>query len=233
MAPSNNAAPIYGSSEHYLDKAGEKYFAAQRSVGILSAQWNLSIWLKYLDVEDSILDVGCGSGALLALLPGKQKVGVEINPSAREYAESLGLMVFSDLDSMPPQKYTKIISSHALEHIPHPLILLRKLRDNLDTNGRLLFLLPLDDWRARENRNYNPGNIHRHLYNWTPQNIGNLFEESGFSSIHVEIITDAIPPKITYAEWLLTRRKLKHFAGKMFSLLARRRQLFVSAGAGI
>ncbi len=229
MTSTENSTPIYGSSDHYLDKAGEKYFAAQRTMGVLSAQWNLPLWLRYLNGEDSIIDFGCGSGALLSLLPGKNKVGVEINPSARDYAESLGLMVYPDLDSLPPQRFTKIISSHALEHIPHPLILLTGLREYLVSNGRLILLLPLDDWRARENRKYIAGNTNRHLYNWTPQNIGNLLEESGFSLINVEIITDAIPPKTEFAEWLLTRRNLKHFTGKMFGLLVRRRQLFVSA----
>ncbi|MBK7917795.1 MAG: class I SAM-dependent methyltransferase [Chloroflexi bacterium] len=150
----NESNPDYGAGAHYLGDEGELYFADQQITGALSAVWNLSYFLPYVNPSDAILDFGCGGGDLLARLPGRLKTGVEINPVAQEYAKKLGLQMFSSLDETPKTPYDVIISSHALEHVPEPLTLLMRLKDFLSSNGSLVLLLPMDDWRAPAHRTF-------------------------------------------------------------------------------
>lgn len=221
--------PGYGASAHYQGQEGESYFSAQAVTGKLGARWNLNIWIDHIHAEDSVLDFGCGGGYLLSVLPGKTKVGVEINPAARKMAESLGIEVFETVEGVKEDRFNRIISSHALEHVPAPLTALKQLHSCLTTGGQLLLLLPLDDWRTPAHRSYYNGEIHHHLYTWTPQNLGNLLDEAGFKEIKVKVITDAMPPHLKLAEILLKSNLLRSAAGWLFSLLLRRRQLFAVA----
>jgi hypothetical protein len=56
----------------------------------------------------------------------------------------------------------------------------------LRLTGKLILMLPLDDWRAASQQGrYRDGNQHNHLYAWTPQILGNLLVEAGFGSTAV------------------------------------------------
>ncbi len=158
------------TSTNYTGQKGHEYFNAQKSFGTLAARWNLPLFLPYLSNEDRVLDFGCGGGDLLRLLPVREKVGVDINPSALEQARKLKLEVHASLKELSPKTYSRIISNHALEHVPNPLQVLQELHHLIDPEGLLIVLLPLDDWRSRDHRSYPPQNdlsaIHHHLYNW-------------------------------------------------------------------
>lgn len=229
MNESRLPEPGYGASAHYQGQEGVSYFSAQTVTGKLGARWNLSIWADHIHAEDSILDFGCGGGYLLSVLPGKTKVGVEINPAARKMAESLGIEVFETISEVKGRQFSHVISSHALEHVPAPLIALKQLRSCIADKGKLLLLLPLDDWRTKAHRHYHGNDIHRHLFAWTPQNLGNLLDEAGFKGIAIRVITDAMPPNLKLAEILLKSRSLRSITGRLFSLLLWRRQLFACA----
>lgn len=229
MNESRLPEPGYGASAHYQGQEGETYFSAQAQSGRLGAKWNLSIWNGNFDSNDDILDFGCGGGDLLSVLPGRNKIGVEINPAARKMAESLGIEVFETLDDVKGLQFSRVISSHALEHVPAPLTALKQLRSYIADKGKLLLLLPLDDWRTKAHRRYHGKDIHRHLYAWTPQNLGNLLDEAGYKGIAVRVITDAMPPNLKLAEILLKSSFLRSIAGRLFSDFLWRRQLFACA----
>ena len=127
------------------------------------------------------------------------------------------------------RRFTKIISSHALEHVPNPYALLHALREYLDGSAKLLLLLPLDDWRASPNRRYNPADINHHLYTWTPQIIGNLLSETGYRSIEVEVVTDAMPPNSSMVEAVMKSRVMRAAVGNLAARFLLRRQVFARA----
>lgn len=229
MSIDQQPEPQYGASAHYRGAQGEAYFQRQSAAGRLGARWNLALWMPWVQPEDALLDFGCGGGYLLALLPARRKLGVEINPAARAVARGLGLEVVPTLDQVEARSITCVISSHALEHVPAPLTALRQMNEKLIPGGRLGLLLPLDDWRASAQRNYIPDNLHRHLYAWTPQSLGNLLAEAGYRDIRVRIVTDAMPPNLRLAEWLLGYPLLRRWVGEVLSLALRRRQLFAVA----
>lgn len=222
-------AESYGRSEHYLGEAGERYFSGQKTGGQLSVQWNLPIWLPYLKPADSVLDFGCGGGYLLAGLPVGPKTGVEINPAARQEVLRQGIEVYPTLDDLPDGRtFRCILSSHALEHVPSPVFALKAMRRVLQPDGQLLLLLPLDDWRARHHRRYHANDVHFHLYNWTPQNLGNLLVEDGFVPQEVRLITDAMPP-LFIARRILPYPWLRRVAGWLAATALNRRQLWARA----
>ncbi len=221
--------PDYGISQHYFGAAGEKYFSTQRWVGELSARWNFPTWRPHFDCNNSILEFGCGGGNLLRMLPGSRKMGVEVNPIARKYGEQLGLEVYPTLDQVPHEGFTRVISSHALEHVLHPLSVLIGLNRFMVPGGQLIFLLPLDDWRARGHYKYSRSSTHHHLYSWTPQNLGNLFGEAGYNLLEIRIISDMMPPKLKICEFALKRGLLRRFLGRFTAVILMRRQLFVRA----
>lgn len=225
------ANPEYGVSAHYLDQSGVKYFRDQKKVGELSAKWNLHFWLSKINKNDSVLDFGCGGGYLLAAIPARRKVGVEINPAAKQEATSKGLEIYTSLDNVPNEQFSRVISSHALEHIPNPLIALHSMRRLLDPNGKLVLLLPLDDWRPEHQRNFHFGDPVFHLYNWTPQNIGNLLIEAGYYPEIVKVITDTMSP-MALVKYILKIPALRIPLGWLASFILFRRQIWVQARLG-
>jgi hypothetical protein len=163
----------------------------------------------------------------LQVLDSVKKAGIEINPHAREIARELGIEVYDSVEDVPG-KFDKIISSHALEHVPHPRQAILKLKDKLkDQDSRLMLLLPLDDWRSRSNRRYRTDDMNMHLHTWTPQLLGNLLNTCGLRVEHLRIITHAWPPRKEFF-WRLSPR-LFHVAARIWSVLNKQRQLFVIA----
>lgn len=232
-----NSRPItnfhdYGMSKHYLGSKGGRYFEMQKIGGMVYAQWNMPFWRNYISEGDSVLDFGCGGGYLLSALPAQKKVGVEINPAAREEGGTRGLEVYSTLDEIPSEyRFTRVISNHALEHLTSPFVALRMLKDLLTPDGQLLLLLPLDDWRSKGHIHFRPNNDDQHFYNWTPQNLGNLLVESGFKPIVIKVITDAMPPR-PWAHKVIQIPILRFPLGWLSGFLLKRRQLWVQAIQG-
>ena len=106
----------------------------------------LGHWSRICGVRrsDSILDVGCGHGALLRRM---RRWGftnlVGIDPSARQEARLPGLTIrraeLKDID----QRFDLIMLHHVLEHVADPVLMLRLAAGCLRAGGRILVRLPL------------------------------------------------------------------------------------------
>jgi SAM-dependent methyltransferase len=214
-------------SENYTGRRGADYFSYQKPYGRYFYR-NMPVWSKHVDPDDILVEFGCGGGDLLKALPARRKVGVEINPEAIRYASELGLEVHEGLGHLPDAAFTKAISSHALEHVASPYDVLRELYRVLQPSGRLVLLLPMDDWRAAALRRYRPDDRDMHLYSWTPQGLGNLLACSGFLPISVRIVNQAWPPRFGDLLWKV-HPSLFHAASHLTSICLRRRQLLAVA----
>lgn len=219
--------PTYGTTKNYLDEQGEDYFRSQKIIGQLGAKWNLQYFQPNIEESDVVLDFGCGGGFLLNEINCAKKIGVEINPAAQKQAADLGLKVYTSLEEVG-ENVTKIISSHALEHVPSPLIVLKKMFSVLNDSGKLVMLLPMEDWRSSSQRRFSSDDFHHHLYTWTPRTLANLLIEAKFHPLSVEVITDAMPPR--FAKELLGKYSLvRPLIGYLSATLLIRRQLFAIA----
>lgn len=222
-----DSSPSYGVIDHYLGLEGKEYFDWQGADGLVQANYNRHLWQRHISPTNDVLDFGCGGGFLLEVLSARKKVGVEINPHARERACSAGLEVYETIEQVPGL-FDRVITSHVLEHVPHPrqavIELKRKLRDE---HSLMLILLPLDDWRSRANRHFNLADRNLHLHTWTPLLLANLLRTCGLKVETVRVINHAWPPGKQFL-WRLSPG-LFHTAAFAWSVLHRQRQLFAIA----
>ena len=213
------------SSARYLGQEGERYFAWQRSSGRLSAILDPPVFQRYIGPSDTVLDFGCGTGALLVGLTSGPKLGVEVNEAARSEAARAGIRVAASSDGFSPESVDVVISNHALEHVLDPLAELRSLHRIMRPGAKLVLRLPIDDWRVQRTPVDDGSN---HLFTWTPRLIGNLLREAAFVVEDAQVVNHAWPPR---AAALLER--LPRFAfdvlAQMTAVALRRRQLLVVA----
>lgn len=214
-------------SDHYA-RDGARYTAERQSdPSHLGYQLNLEFFLPHLKQTDRVLDFGCGNGGMLRLLPAHVSgaTGLEVNPHSRALASTGGLEVFGDIDQLPNSAFDVIISNHVLEHIRDVATTLERLRGKLHAGGRLLLKLPLDDWRATNQRAPSAADIDHHLHTWTPLLLGNTLKEAGFVVDECQVITSAWHPKL----FPLARLGLGKPAFWAFAAVMKRRQIFARA----
>jgi 2-polyprenyl-3-methyl-5-hydroxy-6-metoxy-1,4-benzoquinol methylase len=222
------AYPTYGASDHYLGEKGEQYFGWQHRFGTVNGEINAHKVRHLIRPADTVVDFGCGGGDLLRALECSRRIGVEINPIARQRASELGVQCYADLAEVPDEVADVVISNHALEHVPCPIEALTQLKRKLKPGGILALSVPIDDWRTH--KRYNPDDRNHHLYTWTVQLLGNLLCEAGFSvePCDISVRTHAWPK---YYPFLYAKLPLRWFNAlcAIWAMLTRRGQLFAVA----
>lgn len=226
---SDNKIPSYGAASKYLGEEGELYFRQQNAGGSLASKYNEFIFRPYISKEDDVLDFGCGGGHLLNVLNPRKKVGIEINPAARAQAAQLGVSVYSSIDEVQDMTFSRIITSHALEHVPNPYEALVQLRQLLRPDGLLLWLAPIDDWHSKHQKRWNPDDADLHLYTWTPLLMGNLLRVAGYKPKSISILVHACPPPFVSENLWNIGQPLFHFAAYMWAILCKQRQIIAVA----
>jgi SAM-dependent methyltransferase len=212
-------------ASQYQGLLGESYFRYQFAASKDVVDFEARKFAGAIESADTVLDFGCGSGLLLSYLKCSRKIGIEINPIARECAQGLGIECFPSLDGIPDGSVDVVISNHALEHVERPLDELRQIRRVLRREGRLVVSVPIDDWRSC--RRYNPADLNRHLYTWSIQLLGNCLSAAGFQvrNSSIRILDEAFPGRYS----VVIRKALPEWGFRvfcrMFAVVARRRQL--------
>jgi SAM-dependent methyltransferase len=221
----------YGASERYVDGLqGQEYFDYQRAISQGRGHLTALKFEHYVKPHHCVVDFGCGGGYVLRALKCERKIGVEINPVAREEAVKHGTSCVSALGEVPNDIADVVISNHALEHVPYPIEALREIRPKLKAHGVFLLCLPLDDWRAQ--RRYNPADLNHHLHTWTPLLLGHTLGEAGFRvrAHDITIVTHAWPPNVDFLWKTLPRAGFDAACG-LFAMMRHRRQLLACVTA--
>ena len=91
----------YGASDFYVGKKGEDYFDYQSNGGLLGGRINAHKFENLISPEFTVLDFGCGGGFMLGSINCMIKIGVDVNPAARECATEMGLEFHTDLKEVP------------------------------------------------------------------------------------------------------------------------------------
>lgn len=140
-----------------------------------------------------VLDVGCGSGVLLARMKalGWEVEGVEIDPDAVEAGRRRGVPV--RLGSLQAQKYPDdsfdaVHSAHVIEHVHDPAALLKECHRVLKPGGTLVILTPnMASWGHRKFGqawlNLDPP---RHLVLFSTAPLRRLAEKAGFEVLKLD-----------------------------------------------
>jgi SAM-dependent methyltransferase len=226
VAPTANM--LAAGSSHYNGSAGSSYFDWQNKNAADTAGIEARKFRAFIKPTDKVLDFGCGGGHVLRSLDCGRRVGVEINPVARRFAQESGIECHAALTEVEDNFFDVVISNHALEHVPFPIAVLKEFREKLAPSGVLLLCVPIDDWKTQ--RHYTPTDINHHLHTWTPQLLGNSLVEAGFSpdDFSIKVLAHAWIPKTATMYRRLPRAGFDLLCN-FFAILTKRRQLFVVA----
>ena len=94
--------------------------------------------------EHQILDVGCGGGNLLALLPGSRRCGIDLSaPMIKRAHERLGrdaALIHGDAEQLPfaDESFDRVVLSSVLSHVLHPERVIAEIRRVTRPGGRIV-----------------------------------------------------------------------------------------------
>jgi SAM-dependent methyltransferase len=200
-------------SAHY----DERYFAGQSADALFSGAAELRKFQPFIRPTDTVVDLGCGGGFLLAKLDCAKRIGVDVNPAALQNCQQLGLLVVDDLARIDDNCADVVISNHALEHMTDPYEKLLQVRRTLKSNGTAVFVVPCE----RYDFAFRPDDSDRHLYTWSPMNLGNLFQSAGFQVIECREYVHRWPPG-RHAIVKLVGWTAFHLIARVYGVLSRR-----------
>lgn len=171
--------------EHY----NEEYFNWQKAHGEFGGVSNIFKFKDYIKESDNVIDFGAGGGYLLKNIDCKNKLGIEINGTARAFAKTIGITAHKNADTIEDEWADVIISNHALEHVENPLAEIKHLYKKLKPGGKIVFVVPNE-----RRKKYVDGNIHNHFFTWAEINLGNLFKHAGYKVLEVKDLKYTNPP---------------------------------------
>jgi 2-polyprenyl-3-methyl-5-hydroxy-6-metoxy-1,4-benzoquinol methylase len=144
---------------------------------------------ELLDGKPSrIIDIGCGSGHLIAGLAslGHSVVGVEMDSRSMARQEMAALEVYRGTAEKLPAEveaggFDCVILSHVLEHCRQPVLALRNLRGLLKPGGLLLCEVPNNAALGLEmmGASWEMLDVPRHLQFFTVRSLAALMESAG------------------------------------------------------
>ena len=210
-------------NELYYD---EKYFEWQRQVGEFGGKANLFKFEKYIGANSDVLDFGCGGGYLLKNVETTgRKIGVEINPVAREMAKQNGIdNVVDSIKKIDDNSIDVLISNHALEHVDNPVGYINEFKRVVRSGGKIVIVVPHEVSEV-----VNKDDINMHLYTWSPQCLYNLLFTCGIEEISCERLCHAWMPG-----YIKVQKKVgwKNFH-KLCSLYSKKKKIYQTVAIGL
>ena len=97
--------------------------------------------------------------------------------------------VSSAISDIPPEQFDVIISHHCVEDVPCLSQELSELRSYLTGTGKLVVVIPIDDWRVQ--RRINTNDKDHHLHTWTPRLLNNTLIEAGYRAQEIRVLIHA------------------------------------------
>ena len=127
-----------------------------------------------IDINQRILDFGCGLGQNILYLPNA--MGYDISNFGVEFCKRKGINATNNLDEVPDEGFDIVFTSHVLEHHPHPKTMVEQMYSKLKKGGTLILVIPFE----RHGKAKFELDLNQHLFMWNFQNINNLLMVSGF-----------------------------------------------------
>jgi SAM-dependent methyltransferase len=146
----------------------------------------LNTLTRYFPDASSLLEIGCGTGFVLAgiaaAIPGLRLVGSDLHHEALNYAKArlAGVTLLQmDAGNIPyREEFDVICAFDVLEHIPHDEAALKQIHQALKRDGGLMITVPQHPWlwsRVDDDA--------LHLRRYTRQELFRKLIESGFRII--------------------------------------------------
>mgnify|MGYP005808342867 CR=1 FL=1 len=134
-------------SQHNFDRQAERYDAS--SFGVHARKLHPLLLRQLAQIpHERVLDVGCGTGALLEQIssrwPGGTYSGVDLSPrmaaAARAKLRERAHIVPGDAEALPfpDSEFQVVMCCDSFHHYPHPELALREMYRVLEPGGVLL-----------------------------------------------------------------------------------------------
>jgi SAM-dependent methyltransferase len=145
-------------------------------------KWDCPPWRG----QGRYLDVGCGSGGALGVAQalGWQVAGVEVDEAAAKKARRFSARVHTgDLLGAPfaPGEFDCVTAFHVLEHVPDPVLAVRRMLEWLAPGGILIVEVPNAGGLGARlfGRAWSGLELPRHLSHFTPATLGAVVARAG------------------------------------------------------
>ncbi|HRW11495.1 MAG TPA: methyltransferase domain-containing protein [Syntrophomonas sp.] len=150
---------------------------------------------------ESLLDVGCGSGVMLAILgkeqPHMKACGIDLSEQMIKQAQiKLGTnadLRVGDADNLPwnDDIFDLAVCNAAFHHYPNPIQSLKEMYRVLKPGGRLVIADPWWPKKLRQAINYylqSPFNTKGDVRIYSPEEMEQMLDASGFKHIDWELV---------------------------------------------
>ena len=141
--------PIIGTPQFYVEAYNLSGVQGESAFGYSDDKWEFDEAIKDVDLDQSVIEMGCGPGNFLAKVrPYVGRVsGAEYNRVAIEQARAKGLNVVSFDESflLFKEEFDRVFAFHVLEHVAAPLEFLERLRAFLKPRGKIGVSVPNQD----------------------------------------------------------------------------------------
>lgn len=135
---------------------------------------------RLIPADASVLEVGCGSGDLLARLPQASKSGIDFLPELVRQAEArhsnIAFSVADVLDAAPDSKFDAIVCDRLCHSVLDIRTLLERLRERLNPGGRIYLTTFNVLWEL-------PSRVAEQLGLKVPSPTANWLSDSDFSTL--------------------------------------------------
>ncbi|TNJ47063.1 class I SAM-dependent methyltransferase [Tamlana fucoidanivorans] len=194
--PSSDKLSAYYKSEDYISHTDakrnlfEKVYHVVRSI---SLKRKLSLIRSFASDEKYLLDVGCGTGDFLQVAQnnGWQVAGIEPNQQARGIANSKTNHAVFDIDQLSKfeeNSFDVISLWHVLEHLPDLNHQIKRFKELLKPDGRLIIAVP--NYKSYDAQFYNAFwaayDVPRHLWHFNKTSMFKLMGSFGLKVTKVK-----------------------------------------------
>jgi 2-polyprenyl-3-methyl-5-hydroxy-6-metoxy-1,4-benzoquinol methylase len=150
-----------------------------------------------------LIDVGCGTGELLAVARdrGWNVIGIDPVADQAEHARSERQLDVraATLEEFgkPEHPFDAVTAFHVLEHMPEPIAFARGLSEIARPGGSLMIEVPNFDSLERKRRGPRWGHLRplEHLVHYTPDSLRRVLESAGLEQVTTRTVTWVGPPQ--------------------------------------
>jgi SAM-dependent methyltransferase len=182
----------YGADYLAYEQANEASFLGLQELALSDAGFFDLEGAFFAQGRHALLDVGCATGALLALLRdrGWETTGVEICTPAQGYARDVRQLDVRGLpleeNRFPDGGFDVVLASHVIEHLNNPGGFVREVYRILRPGGRFLVTTPnIEGFQARLFRHRWRSAIFDHLFLFSVKTLSRLLIDAGFRVLRV------------------------------------------------
>lgn len=182
-------ARLYDAHPEYTARRKEGSFEQERTELEVS-EFKLPLLVDLIEGlprPSNVLEIGCGTGELIATFPaakGGRRVGVDISranvDAARARFCETEFYAGDFRELLKGQHFDCVIMSDVLEHVPDDA---EFLRDAAQMADYVLVNLPLEDNWLNRNRDYGPEDASGHLRKYSLNDGLSLFRRAGLSVV--------------------------------------------------